>query len=128
MENFWETKTLHQLTEDEWESLCDDCGRCCLQKLEDEDSGHVLYTQLVCHLYDMDKCACSDYTNRHARVSNCVKLDISRTKQFHWLPSTCAYRLIYEGKKLFKWHPLLSGSKTSLEKAGISIDGMVVLV
>ena len=126
MDNFWETKALHQFSEEEWELLCDVCGRCCLQKIEDEDSGQVLYTQLVCHLYDMDECACSDYPNRHSRVSHCVKLDTSRIKEFHWLPSTCAYRLIYEGKKLFQWHPLISGSKLSLEKEGISIKGKVL--
>lgn len=126
MSKFWQTKTLAQMTEKEWESLCDGCGRCCLQKLEDEQSEEVYYTQLVCHLYDMDQCACSDYVNRSKRVARCVKLDANNVEEFHWLPSSCAYRLISEGKDLHQWHPLISGNAQTVLDAGISIKGKVL--
>ena len=89
---FWKDKTLAEMSEQEWESLCDGCGRCCLQKLEDEDTGDVFYTDLACRLYDLKKGGCKDYPHRLQRVSNCIKLGIEDIPQFHWLPSNCAYR------------------------------------
>jgi len=126
MKKFWQTKSLAELNKGEWESLCDGCGRCCLQKLENEDTGEVHYTQLVCHLYDMDECACGDYSNRSSLVDNCVKLDASKVKEFYWLPATCAYRLLSEGKALFEWHPLISGDPCSVVNSGIGIKGKVL--
>jgi len=126
MKIFWKKKSLTELNNDEWESLCDGCGRCCLQKLENEDNGEVHYTQLVCHLYDMAECECSDYENRSKLVKNCVKLNASKVKEFHWLPTTCAYRLLSEGKALYDWHPLISGTSSSVVNAGIGIKGRVL--
>lgn len=126
MNKFWQIKTLEEMSEEEWESLCDGCGRCCLQKLEDEETAEVHYTQLVCYLYDMDECACSDYINRSKKVGNCVKLDASKVDEFHWLPASCAYRLIAEGKDLYDWHPLVSGNPQTVVAAGVSIKGKVL--
>ncbi len=102
---FWKRKTLAQMTTDEWESLCDGCAKCCLQKLEDEDSGDVFYTRVVCQ-YLSDSCRCTVYQERQQKVPNCVWLKPEDVDQFFWLPSTCAYRLIAEGEDLPEWHPL----------------------
>jgi len=123
---FWKDKTLAEMSEQEWESLCDGCGQCCLQKLEDEDTGDVFYTDLACRLYDLKKGGCKDYPHRLQRVSNCIKLGIEDIPQFHWLPSSCAYRLLSEGKALPAWHPLRSGDPESVKKAGFSIRGRAV--
>lgn len=123
---FWEAKSLAEMSEDEWESLCDGCGRCCLQKLQCADSGEVFYTQLVCSLYDMENNACSDYNNRHQRVPQCVKLTQDRVHEFGWLPNSCSYRLLAEGKKLPDWHPLVCNSRQQVISAGLSIRGKVL--
>ncbi|MCF7982562.1 MAG: YcgN family cysteine cluster protein [Pseudomonadales bacterium] len=122
-QRFWEIKSLKQMTRPEWESLCDGCARCCLQKLEDEESGDVYYTDLACHFLDLDSCRCKDYEKRSLRVHNCISLTPDNMDVLQWLPDTCAYRLIAEGKGLYAWHPLISGSADSVLKAGVSIHG-----
>ena len=123
---FWKTKTLAEMTPEEWESLCDGCGRCCLVKLEDEDTGRIHFTNLACKLFDAKTCKCSDYANRTKRVHDCVKLTPENVGELNWLPDTCAYRLIDQGKPLRWWHPLVSGRKSSVAEAGISVRGRTV--
>jgi uncharacterized cysteine cluster protein YcgN (CxxCxxCC family) len=120
---FWEDKSLGEMSRDEWESLCDGCGRCCLRKLEDEDTGEIAYTDVSCRLLDTASCRCRNYGRRLDLVEDCVRLTPKRLEQLRWMPSTCAYRLLYEGKPLPDWHPLLSGSATSVHAAGISVRG-----
>jgi len=126
-EQFWERYPLDQLSPEEWEALCDGCARCCLQKLEDEETGKVYYTAIACHLLNLEQCSCSDYPNRNRNVPNCVHLTPEKTVEFHWLPETCGYRLIHEGKSLPAWHPLISGSSDSVHQAGISIRSFAML-
>ena len=118
---FWESKKLDELSQSEWESLCDGCARCCLLKLEDEETANVYYTQVHCFLLDRDACQCGDYPNRNTRVPDCVLLTPQNLEELSWMPSTCAYRLLSEGKPLPDWHPLISGSKETVHDAGISI-------
>jgi len=120
---FWKTKTLPEMTREEWESLCDGCGRCCLNKLEDEDTGRFLYTRAACKLLDLESCRCTDYANRHARVPDCVALTPENVGSLGWLPATCAYRLLEEGKNLQWWHPLVSGRTETVTEAGIAVTG-----
>lgn len=122
LERFWEQKTLAEMSREEWESLCDGCAKCCLHKLEDEDSGEVFYTKVVCRYMD-DNCRCTEYQRRNELVPNCVWLQPGDVEHFHWLPMTCAYRLVSEGKPLEDWHPLVSGDRDSVHQAGISIQG-----
>lgn len=122
---FWEVKSLTELTQQEWESLCDGCARCCLIKLEDEDSGDIHYTNVVCDLLDLESCRCTQYQSRSQLVPECVVVTPEVLDQLHWMPSTCAYRLLWEGKPLPEWHPLVSGNADSVHLAGISVRGRV---
>jgi uncharacterized cysteine cluster protein YcgN (CxxCxxCC family) len=122
---FWRHKTLAEMTPDEWESLCDGCGRCCLNKLEDEDTGRVYYTDVGCRLLDGNTCQCKDYRNRNELVQDCVRLSPENVADLKWLPPTCAYRLVAHGRDLYWWHPLLSGDRDTVHAAGISVRGRV---
>lgn len=122
---FWRRKSLGEMSDAEWESLCDGCGRCCLVKLEDEDSGAVVYTDVGCTLLDAQSCRCSDYENRQARVPDCVRLTVEAVTTLSWLPKTCAYRLLGDGLDLHWWHPLVSGDPDTVHQAGISVRGHV---
>lgn len=122
---FWEAKSLAEMTLDEWESLCDGCGRCCLVKLEEEDTGHIYYTGVGCRLLDGQSCRCNDYQNRLATVSDCVGLTPETVGEIGWLPPTCAYRLLHEGHSLPAWHPLITGDVGSIHAAGVSVRGRV---
>jgi uncharacterized protein len=124
---YWDEKPLEALTAAEWESLCDGCGRCCLVKLEDEDTGRVYFTDIGCRLLDVATCRCSDYAHRRRRVRDCLKLTPDLSASLGWLPPTCAYRLRAEGKRLAWWHPLVSGSPETVHGAGISVRGRVSL-
>lgn len=119
-EVFWRSKSLTEMTPTEWEMLCDGCALCCLHKIEDEDTNEVFYTTVVCHLMD-DQCRCTQYERRCELVPSCVKLRPEDVESFHWLPPSCAYRLIHEGKELPEWHPLISGKADSVIKAGASV-------
>lgn len=120
MQPFWQTKKLHELSKDEWESLCDGCAKCCVHKLEDEDTGEIHYTCVACRLLDVSTCRCTGYPDRHALVPECAVLSADRPEHFPWMPDTCAYRLIHEGKPLPGWHPLVTGNTASVHEHGAS--------
>lgn len=123
---FWRAKSLEEMTQEEWESLCDGCGKCCLHKLEDEDSGDVFYTKVACQYLDLNACRCGEYAQRKSLVPDCITLKVEDVEDLFWLPETCAYRLLAENKPLFDWHPLVSGDRNSIHKAGVSIKGKVI--
>ena len=123
---FWQTKTLHEMTGAEWESLCDGCGRCCLNKLEDEETGEIHYTDVACRLLDLDTCRCTSYEDRQRFVPDCRRLTPQNVGTIPWLPQTCAYRVLAEGKDLEWWHPLVSGDPNTVIEAGISVKGRIV--
>ncbi|MBN9017305.1 MAG: YcgN family cysteine cluster protein [Rhizobiales bacterium] len=123
---FWKTKTLDAMTTEEWESLCDGCARCCLNKLEDWDTGEIVWTAIACELLDDESCRCSDYPNRTTRVPDCIPLDPDAVRSLTWLPASCAYRLVSEGRDLYWWHPLVSGDAETVHEAGISVTGRTV--
>ena len=124
---FWETVPLNKMTRKEWEALCDGCGKCCLNKLEDADTGKVALTRLACRLLDDDTCLCTNYESRHAYVPECIVLKPGNIdKHAYWMPETCAYRLLWEGRKLYDWHPLLTGDPKSVHAAGVSLRGQTV--
>ena len=122
---FWRDKPLAQMNRQEWESLCDGCGKCCLCKLEDEDTGEIFYTSVACKLLDIERCRCTHYRERCDLVPDCLNLR-KNFAQFHWLPTTCAYRLLAEGEDLPAWHPLVSGNPESIHEAGVSVRGYAV--
>ncbi|MEZ5560209.1 MAG: YcgN family cysteine cluster protein [Pseudomonadales bacterium] len=125
-ERFWETKPLSAMTDAEWEALCDGCARCCMIKLEDEDTGEVHYTSLVCDLLDIERCRCTRYPQRHELMPDCIEFDADLAATLTWLPASCAYRRLAEGRGLAAWHPLVSGDPDSVHRAGISVRGRVV--
>ena len=118
---FWKRKSLNVMNDEEWESLCDGCAKCCLHKLESEESGEVHYTSLACNLLNLRTCQCKDYFKRHERVPECVKITPDRIDEYKFLPYTCAYRLISENKPLPDWHLLISGSMETVHDEGISV-------
>ncbi len=120
---FWKRKTLAEMSRDEWESLCDGCGRCCLVKFENEAEKTLHFTNVHCRLLDGDTCQCRDYSHRRQHVPDCVVLRPEQRAPFSWLPSTCAYRRLDEGKDLEAWHPLVSGDPESVHREGISVRG-----
>ncbi len=123
---FWRTKTLAQMSAGEWESLCDGCGLCCLIRFEDEDTGEIIPTRVACKLFDDGACRCSNYENRHDHVPDCIKLTPWNIESLQWMPGSCAYRRLHEGKDLPAWHPLVTGDPDSTHKAGISVRGQTV--
>ncbi len=126
MPPFWKTKTLAEMSREEWESLCDGCGRCCLHKLRDNDSGELAWTNVACRLLDHTTCRCADYANRRRRVPDCVRLTPQALAEIDWLPPSCAYRRVQEGRGLSWWHPLLSGDPQTVHDAGVSVRGRAI--
>ncbi len=123
---FWETKSLEEMTPREWESLCDGCGLCCLIRFEDEDTGEIIPTRVHCKLFDSQSCACSNYAQRKRHVPDCIKLTPQNVDTLKWMPLSCAYRRVNEGRGLAAWHPLVSGDPESVHRAGVSIRGETV--
>lgn len=123
---FWEVLRLDQMSADQWESLCDGCGRCCLSKLEDWDTGEIHHTNVACTLFDDKTCVCRDYQNRFETVPDCIKLTAQDVANYHWLPVSCAYRRLHEGRGLAWWHPLVSGDPETVHTAGVSVRGLTV--
>src|SRR5512134_1711933 len=123
---FWRRKSLAEMTGAEWESLCDGCGKCCLEKLEDPESGAISHTNVACRLLDVRTCRCTRYAERHRLVPNCEQLDPQNVRRFQWLPSSCAYRLLAESRELPWWHHLLSGDRQLVHRVGASVRGRAV--
>lgn len=126
IDQFWKDKSLDQLNTEQWEQLCDGCGLCCLHKLEDADTKDIAYTNVACRLLNIQTCRCIKYSKRKKLVPDCVILNASQVDAFHWLPKSCAYRLISQGKDLYNWHPLINGSSESVHDAGISVRGKAI--
>jgi uncharacterized cysteine cluster protein YcgN (CxxCxxCC family) len=126
LSRYWESVSLADMTPPQWEALCDGCGKCCLYKLQDIDTDEIVFTNVACRLLDCGTCRCSDYANRFSVVDDCIELAPTNLDELQWLPSTCAYRLLDEGKGLPEWHPLLTGDPDSVHKAGISVRGRVI--
>jgi len=122
---FWELP-LSRLTDLEWELLCDGCGRCCLQKLQDEDGGQLMWTRIICRFFDEATSRCSCYESRTKKVPSCLDVRTLKTEDLSWMPPTCAYRLRMQGQSLPSWHPLLHGSRGAMEAAGVAVTGKVL--
>lgn len=122
---YWETVPLEDMDTDQWEGLCDGCGKCCMAKLIDEDTDEIHYTTVACALFDAETCRCVDYANRFAKIADCVQLTPDNVRQIPWLPTTCAYRLVVEGRPLPDWHPLVSSDRATVHSAGISMRDRV---
>jgi uncharacterized cysteine cluster protein YcgN (CxxCxxCC family) len=118
---YWREKTLYEMSETEWEALCDGCARCCLYKLQDSETDQLFYTSVACKLLDIGTCRCKDYSHRKKLVKDCLDLRHDLMRYLPWLPETCAYRRLAEGKDLPDWHPLITGNPGSVHEAGISI-------
>ncbi len=123
---FWESKTLAEMSVTEWESLCDGCGLCCLIRFEDEDSGDITPTRVACRLFDGDRCRCTNYGERREHVPDCIKLTPHNIAALPWMPPSCAYRRLHEGRGLASWHPLVSGDPASVHDAGVSVRGQTI--
>lgn len=123
---FWREKPLEKMNRQEWESLCDGCGKCCLHKLEDIDTGEIRHTNVACRFLDHDTIQCGKYLTRQRYVGNCVVMSADLLDQLPWMPSSCAYRLLYEGKDLPEWHPLVAGNPDAIHEAGQSVKGRIV--
>ncbi len=126
MSAFWQDTPLAEMNREQWESLCDGCAKCCMQKLEDVDTREVIFTNVVCHLLDLDNCRCTQYQDRSTLVPTCVTLSMMDLEDPYWLPDTCAYRLLSEGEDLPEWHPLVTGEPDSTFMAGQSVHGKVI--
>ncbi|MDA1076555.1 MAG: YcgN family cysteine cluster protein [Proteobacteria bacterium] len=125
MSEFWRNKTLGQLNPQEWEAVCDGCARCCLIKLQDEDTDEIFFTDLVCDSLDLGSCRCTHYPQRHVLVPDCIQFETEQAYSLEWLPVSCGYRRMAEGRPLAWWHPLVSGSADTVHTAGISVRGRV---
>jgi len=125
-ERYWETTPLAKMDRTQWEGLCDGCAKCCLEKFEDEDTGRIVYTNVACRLLDLQSCRCSDYLDRARQVPDCIALAPGVLEDPRWLPETCAYRLVAEGKPLPDWHPLVSGDPETVRAQGHSVYGRVI--
>jgi len=123
---FWKTKSLEEMNHEEWESLCDGCGKCCLNKIEDEETNEIHFTNVACKLFDAKTCRCQNYAKRRRFVPQCHELTPKKVRRLRWLPSTCTYRLVAEGKDLPDWHHLLCGSRLMVHKVGASVKNRVV--
>lgn len=124
---FWEKYPMDRLSQAEWEALCDGCGKCCLNKLEDEETGEVALTRIACRLLDDSSCLCGQYATRHQFVPECIVLTPKNMdKNAYWMPETCAYKLLWQGKRLYDWHPLISGDPQSVHDAGVSVQGITI--
>lgn len=126
MKKFWEVKILDELSDDEWAALCDRCGQCCLHKIQDEDTDNIYITRVACKLLDIKTCQCKHYEMRTQWVQDCLDLREMSTEEYQWLPVTCAYRLLHEGKPLFDWHPLISGKSSSVKRAKMSVAHLAI--
>ena len=125
-DEYWKRKSLAEMNSEEWEGLCDGCALCCMHKVEDEDTGEVFYTDVACRLLDVNTCHCADYANRAKLIADCLLLSVDQPEYFDWLPDSCAYRRLANGKELPAWHPLLTGDSNSVHDAGISVRGQAV--
>ena len=123
---FWQTVKLADMSAAQWEAVCDGCAKCCLVKLQDEDSGEIVFTDIVCNLLNQQTCHCTHYEERTKLVPDCVKLTKDNLDKIDFMPPTCAYRLLHEGKDLPQWHPLVSGRANSVVEAGMSVKGRVI--
>ena len=123
----WLDKPLSELSPAQWEALCDGCGKCCMAKLQDADSGKVYYTNVACKLFDHQTCRCTDYSHRTVRVPECVQISMQNVEVFAWLPKTCAYRLRFESKPLLKWHPLIAGHSDQMHQENHSVLNKTVM-